>query len=133
LFGRKLLVFRSLVGKLADGRASLGRPRNVVANVAALSNCVRPEVSIDSPGPPVGSMEKDGSGMFSHVSDPSFGFAVLVMGTDCTVCDGLSGFLDVFSEKVVCKASVVCVVVLDGHSMGLAVLFECYFGFYGFV
>jgi hypothetical protein len=78
-------------------------------------------------------VKEDCPGVFSHVSDPTFGFAILVVGTYCTVCDELSGFLEVFWKKIVCKASVVCVVVLDGNSMGLAVLFECYLGFYGFI
>ena len=58
---------------------------------------------------------------------PLFGYAVLPVGVYAAECDGLSLILAVLYERVVCKPTVVGVVLFDRHTMIPAVCFECPF------
>jgi hypothetical protein len=66
------------------------------------------------------------------VSDSFFGYAILEMGVDSAVADGLLFLDDRLNEGVVGKPSVVCVVVPDRNVMELGKCFVCLLGSDGF-
>ena len=91
-----------------------------------------PQVGSHSLGPPVGGMEQHGPGLLNNVSDSLLHFAILMMRTNTTEADGLSLVCHMFSEELVSKPAIVCMVMLDGHTKGGSKSFKGFFGFYSF-
>ena len=74
-------------------------------------------------------MEEHCSCLLDDVSDSFLHFAILVMRSDTTERDGLSLFLDMFSEECVSKPAIVCMIMLDGDIMAGCKTFEGFLGF----
>ena len=110
-----------------DWYASLGFSWDMISDVSSKSNGIGPKVNIDSLGPSVGSMKQHGSCMFNNVPDPMLGYTILVVGTNSTESDALSGSFDLVHESGLSKSTIVRTVMLNGHSHVSSISLECGF------
>ncbi len=60
-------------------------------------------------------MEQGLSGLFLDISDGSFGNSILEVGIYSTVGEKLLVVFTVTDECIFCKATIICVVLLDYH------------------
>ena len=75
-------------------------------------------------------MHEHGCCLILQISDSLFGHPVLKVGIYAAVCNRLAALSDMVNETIVRKPAIVSVVVSDGYSPGLTVLFESHLPLY---
>ncbi len=93
------------------------------------SNRIWPQTQVDCTWPSSFGVQEHGSCRFGDVADGSFRYAILEMGVDTTVSDGLILLVAVLFECVVGKTSIVGMVVLDVHSVICCKMLESFLCF----
>jgi hypothetical protein len=78
-------------------------------------------------------VQEHGSCRFGDVADGSFCYAILEVGVDSAVSDGLILLAAVLFECVVSEASVVGVIMPDANAVVSGESFECLFRLYCFL
>ncbi len=94
---------------------------------------IRPEGQVDGGRPALARMEELLPHTFPEISDGFFCNAILKVGIDPTEGESLSLSTAAVLEGVVCKLSVVAVVVEDADAMLLSKVLEGLLGFHGFL
>ncbi len=95
--------------------------------------CIRPEGQVDGGRPALARMQKLLPCTLPEISDGFLCNAILKVGIDPTEGESLSFCTAAVLEGVVCKLSIVAVVVEDVDAMLLGEVFEGLLGFHGFL
>ncbi len=99
--------------------------------VDSTPKCIRPEVQVDGGRPALARMEELLPCTLLEIPDGFLGNAILEVGVDPTEGKLLPFGTAAVLEGVVCKLSVVTVVVEYAYAMLLGKLFKGLFGFHG--
>jgi hypothetical protein len=101
--------------------------------VDSTPECIRPESQVDGGRPALARMQELLPRTLPEVSDGFLCNAILEVGIDPTEGESLSFCTAAVLEGVVCKSSVVALVVEDADVMLLGEVFEGLLGFHGFL
>ncbi len=102
-----------------------------MSNMDSTPKCIRPEGQVDGGRSALARMEELLPCTLSEISDSFLGNAILEVGVDPTKSESLPFGTAAVLEGVVCKLSVVAVVVEYAHTMLLGEVFKGLFGFHG--
>ena len=92
------------------------------------TNSIRPEVELNSRGPPRLGMQQHLAGSLLQISDPLLCDTILEVSVDATVRYGLASLGNIVNECIVGESSIVAMVMLDLDVMRTGIGFEGSFG-----
>ncbi len=101
--------------------------------VDSTPECIRPEGQVDGSRPALARMEELLPCTLQEISDGFLCNAILEVGIDPTEGESLSFSTAVVLEGIVCKWSIVAVVVEDADAVLLGEVLEGSLGFHGFL
>ena len=114
--------------KLFERSCSCFEARSVVVNIGGQADSIGPKMMINCVGPSALSMQNHCSCAILKIPNSLFSDAVLVMGSNTTERLSLSLFVNVMSPQGVMEATIVSVVMDNGHLVLAGEILEGMFG-----